>query len=40
MGLVLLGLAVLAVLVLAWRDAGNEPVRPLTAPAVLPGANQ
>lgn len=33
-----LGLAVLALLVWAWRDAGVEPVRPLSAPATLPPA--
>ncbi|MBS0477477.1 MAG: hypothetical protein JSR28_20295 [Proteobacteria bacterium] len=35
-GLVVLGLGVAALLVWAWTDAGIEPVRALTAPAVLP----
>lgn len=35
-GLVFLGVAVVAVLALAWNDAGVESVRPLTAPAVVP----
>lgn len=38
LGLVLLGLAMAALLALAWIDAGIEPVRPLTAPATLPEA--
>lgn len=39
-GLVVLGLAVAAVLALAWNDAGIEPVRPLSAPATVPGAGR
>lgn len=38
LGLAAAGMAVAALLVWAWSDAGLEPVRPLTAPAVLPGA--
>jgi hypothetical protein len=32
------GTAVAAVLVWAWRDGGEEPLREITAPANLPGA--
>lgn len=39
-GLALLGLAVVVLAVLAWNDAGIEPVRPLTAPAFVPEAGR
>lgn len=39
-GLAVIGCAVLALLIWAWNDAGREPVRSLSAPAVVPGAGQ
>ncbi|MBS0483561.1 MAG: hypothetical protein JSR96_15755 [Proteobacteria bacterium] len=34
------GFAVAALLAWAWNDAGVVPVRPLTAPAVVPQVDQ
>lgn len=39
-GMLLLGLALTALLALAWNDAGIEPVGPLSAPAIVPEAGR
>jgi hypothetical protein len=40
LGLAVLALGVAGLLVWAWIDAGVEPVRALTAPAMVPGVPQ
>lgn len=40
LGLTVLALGVAGLLIWGWIDAGVEPVRALTAPAIVPGVSQ